>query len=495
MLNLIIFLPLLTGLLILALPASRPALLRWASLGGAGLTLLGSLWLWFSFDGRAGGIQSRTVTNWVPSIGASYDVGLSGLGLAIIVLTALLLTLVMVYVLSERERVKEHAFLFLLMGTGLIGLFSAQDLLLFYLFFEVALVPMYFIVGIWGGEGRRYAAMKFFLYTRAGSLAMLLSFLALYLGTPGTGGAAHSFSIAAVAAAQPYAGTTAAFWVMLGLLLGFGVKLPTFPLHNWLPDAHVEAPTEGSVMLAGAQLKMGAYGLLFILLPLMPQTVQRYAWLLAALGIISLVYGALAALAQRDLKRLIAYTSINHMGYVMLAAGIWGLTSNLAVRELTLNGAAFQMVSHGLLTGGMFFLVGILGHRAGTRNIDAFGGLMSLPRFAGLLGLLAFGSLGLPGLSGFVAEFQVIGATVGVNIWLAVLTVLGLLISTGLYLRVLAGVLMGQKPAELNIQDLNGRELWAIVPLAVLSLLLGILPAVLLEPLSNAVRSLAALGR
>ncbi|WP_420593997.1 complex I subunit 4 family protein [Deinococcus sp.] len=485
MLNLVIFLPLLTGLLILALPASRPTLLRWTALGGSGLTLLGSLSLWLGFDGAVGGVQSRTLLDWIPSIGASYDVGLSGLGLSMIVLTGLLLTLVMVYVLPERERVKEHAFLFLLMGTGLVGLFSAQDLLLFYLFFEVALVPMYFIVGIWGGEGRRYAAMKFFLYTRAGSLAMLLSFLALYLGTPGTGlseagGAAHSFSIAAIAAAQPYAGTSAAFWVLLGLLLGFGVKLPTFPLHNWLPDAHVEAPTEGSVMLAGAQLKMGAYGLLFILLPLMPTTVQRYAWLLAALGVISLIYGALAALAQRDLKRLIAYTSINHMGYVMLAAGIWGLSADPGVRALALNGAAYQMISHGLLTGGMFFLVGILGHRAGTRNIDAFGGLLSLPRFAGLLGLLAFGSLGLPGLSGFMAEFQVIGSAVGVNVWLAVLAVLGLLISTGLYLRVLSGVLMGQKPDDLNIQDLNGRELWAVLPLAVLSLLLGVLPAVLL---------------
>ena len=479
-LNLIIFLPLLTGLLILTLPASRPAVLRWAALIGSSLTLLGSLWLWLGFDGAAGGVQSRTVLNWIPSIGASYDVGLSGLGLSMIVLTALLLTLVMVYVLLERERVREHAFLFLLMGTGLIGLFSAQDLLLFYLFFEVALVPMYFIVGIWGGEGRRYAAMKFFLYTRAGSLAMLLAFLALYLGTPGTDGAAHSFSMAAVAAAQPYAGTPAAFWVMLGLLLGFGVKLPTFPLHNWLPDAHVEAPTEGSVMLAGAQLKMGAYGLLYILLPLMPTTVQRYGWLLAGLGVLSLIYGALAALAQRDLKRLIAYTSINHMGYVMLAAGVWGLTSAPGVRQLALSGAAFQMVSHGLLTGGMFFLVGILGHRAGTRQLDRFGGLLRLPRFAGLLGLLAFGSLGLPGLSGFVAEFQVIGGAVGVNIWLAVLAVLGLLISTGLYLRVLSGVLMGQKPADLNIEDLNARELWAVVPLAVLSLLLGVLPAVLL---------------
>ncbi len=418
-----------------------------------------------------------------------------------IVLSALLLTLVMVYVLPERERVKEHAFLFLLMGTGLIGLFSSQDLLLFYLFFEIALVPMYFIVGIWGGEGRRYAALKFFLYTRAGSLAMLLSFLALYLGTPGlgsssSGAAAHSFSIAAVQAAQPYAGTAAAFWVMLGLLIGFGVKLPTVPLHNWLPDAHVKAPTEGSVMLAGAQLKMGAFGLLHILLPLMPGTVQRYGWLLTALGIVSLIYGALAALAQRDLKRLVAYTSINHMGYVMLAAGVWGLSADAAVRQLALNGAALQMVSHGLLTGGMFFLVGVLQHRTGTRDLDKFGGLLNLRRYGGLLGLFAFGSLGLPGLSGFVAEFQVIAATVSVSVWLALAAVVGLLISTGLYLRVLSNVLMGERPSDLrSIKDLNAHELWATVPLAALSLLLGILPATLLRVVEGTAAVLASLGR
>ena len=495
MLNLTIFLPLLTGLLILALPAARPALLRLTALIGSALTLAGSLWLWAGF-GAGGGVQARTTLSWIPSLGASYDVGLSGIGLPLIVLSALLLTLVMVYVLPERERVKEHAFLFLLMGTGLIGLFSSRDLLLFYLFFEIALVPMYFIIGVWGGEGRRYAALKFFLYTRAGSLAMLLSFLALYLGTPGVGASAHSFSMAAVAAARPYAGTAAAFWVLLGLLLGFGVKLPTVPLHNWLPDAHVEAPTEGSVMLAGAQLKMGAYGLLAVLLPLMPQTVERYAWLLAALGAISLIYGALAALAQRDLKRLVAYTSINHMGYVMLAAGVWGLTRDPAVRQLAVSGAVLQMVSHGLLTGGMFFLVGVLQHRTGTRDLNKFGGLLSLPRFGGLLGLFAFGSLGLPGLSGFVAEFQVIAATVGVSVWLAMLAVLGLLISTGLYLRVLSGVLMGERPTEVrSLKDLGARALWATVPLAALSLLLGVWPAALLRVVQGAAAALAGLGR
>ncbi len=240
MLNLMIFLPLLTGLLLLVLPAGRPALLRWLSLAGSLLTLFLGVLLALNFDAARGGVQFVTRQPWIPSIGAGYSVGVDGLGLSLVVLTALLLVLVNVFVLGQRERVKEHAFLFLLMGSGLIGLFSSQDLLLFYLFFEVALVPMYFIIGIWGGEHRRYAALKFFLYTRAGSLAMLLSFLALYLGvTP------HSFDLAQIAAARPFQHSALAFWVLLGLLAGFGVKLPTVPLHNWLPDAHVEAPTRG----------------------------------------------------------------------------------------------------------------------------------------------------------------------------------------------------------------------------------------------------------
>ena len=237
LLNIMIFLPLLTGLLVLALPSGKAVLLRWTALGGSLLTLLDGALLALNFHPVQAGVQFSTRLPWIPGIGAGYTVGLDGLGLSLVLLTALLLTLVMVYVLPERERVKEHAFLFLLMGSGLIGLFSSQDLLLFYLFFEVALVPMYFIIGIWGGEERRSAALKFFLYTRAGSLAMLLAFLALYLGvTP------HTFDLAALMAAHPFQHSPVAFWVLLGLLAGFGVKLPTVPLHNWLPDAHVQAP-------------------------------------------------------------------------------------------------------------------------------------------------------------------------------------------------------------------------------------------------------------
>ena len=489
MLTITIFLPLLTGLVVLALPRTRPDLVRWIALAGAVLTLVAALILWTRFDPNGGSLQWHMTASWIPAIGASYDVAGGGISLALILLTAVLLTIVMVYVLHDRDRAHAHAFLFLLLATGLIGLFAAQDLLLFYVFFEVGLVPMYFIIGIWGGERRRYAALKFFLYTRAGSLAMLLGFLALYLAME-----PHTFSLPAMIVAKPLAQAPGgAALVLFALLIGFGVKLPIVPLHNWLPDAHVEAPTEGSVVLAGLQLKMGAYGLLAILLPILPETVARFGWLLIVIALISLLYGALAALAQSDMKRLVAYTSVNHMAYVMLAVAVAAMTTSTAARQLALNGAAVQMVSHGLLTGGMFLMVGMLQHRSGTRELDRFGGLIgSMPVFSALFGLLAFGSLGLPGLSGFIAEFQVIGAALQLSVWIAAITVLGLIMATAVYLRLMAGVLMGSPPPDAKtLSPLTPHEAWSAGAVAALSALIGILPAVLMSAVDGATRILA----
>jgi NADH-quinone oxidoreductase subunit M len=489
MLTVTIFLPLLTGLAVLALPRDRPDLVRRAALAGAVLTLAAAVILWAGFDTAVGGLQWRLTLPWIPSVGASYDVGVGGLSLALILLTAVLLTVVMAYVLPEHDRAHAHAFLFLLLATGLIGLFAAQDLLLFYLFFEVGLVPMYFIVGIWGGERRRYAALKFFLYTRAGSLAMLLGFLALYLAME-----PHTFSLPAIVQARPLDRTPlAGGLVFLALLLGFGVKLPIVPLHNWLPDAHVEAPTEGSVVLAGLQLKMGGYGMLAVLLPALPETVARFGWLLVALALVSLLYGALAALAQSDMKRLVAYTSVNHMGFVTLGVAVAALSGDEGVRRLALNGAAVQMVSHGLLTGGMFLLVGMLQHRAGTRDLDRFGGLIgSMPVFSGLFGLLAFGSLGLPGLSGFIAEFQAVAAALQLSAWVAGLAVLALVITTAVYLRLVTGLLMGRAPADAPaLPPLTAGEIWSAAALAALSVAVGILPATLVALLDGTTAALA----
>jgi NADH-quinone oxidoreductase subunit M len=487
-LNAVIYLPLITGLVVLLVPAARPATVRWIAFAGSATTLLLSLVLWIGFDPASAALQWRVTADWIPSIGATYDVAVTGVSLPLIVLTGLLLTVVMAYVLPEHDRPHAHALLFLLLATGLIGVFAARDLLLFYLFFEIGLVPMYFIIGIWGSEQRRYAAFKFFLYTRAGSLAMLLGFLGLYLAME-----PHTFSLDAMIAAQPLAHAPAAgALVFFGLLLGFGVKLPTVPVHNWLPDAHVEAPTEGSVVLAGLQLKMGGYGLMAILLPVLPNAVQRFAWLLIALALVSLLYGGLAALAQNDMKRLVAYTSINHMGYITLAITVAAVSTSAGTRSLAINGAVVQMVSHGLLTGGMFLIVGMLQHRAGTRELDRLGGLIgSLPAYSGLFAALAFGSFGLPGLSGFIAEFQVIGAALTLELWVAVLVVLSLVIMTGVYLR-LAGVLMGTPPAGMpSLAPLTFREFGAAAALLAISVLIGIAPGALVAAISGAGRVLA----
>ena len=477
MLSLNIFFPLITGIIILLVPKEKNKIIRYISLAGSLITLFISVIILSSYDVTTGGLQWKTITDWIPAINAKYIIGVDGLSLPIILLTDILMLSVMLYVLDKKERTKEHAFLFLLMHTGLLGLFSSQDLLLFYLFFEVGLVPMYFIIGIWGSEKRKYAAMKFFLYTRAGSLAMLLSFLALYLGVE-----PHTFSLQEIIKAQPFASSvqTGGF-VLLGMLIGFGVKLPTFPIHNWLPDAHVEAPTEGSVILAGIQLKMGAYGILRVMIPTIQGAVANfYGWLLI-LGVISMIYSALAALAQNDLKRLIAYTSINHMGYVMVAAGIFGLSQSNDVRTLAVNGAAYQIISHGLLTAGMFFIAGMLQHKTGTREMNKFGGLLAVvPVFSVLLGILSFASFGLPGFSGFIAEFQVIGATVTNSFLTAVGIILGLILMTALYLKIVVNMIFSNPPDNMpELNELDKKNIFILLLLIGLSLFLGIFPAYL----------------
>jgi NADH-quinone oxidoreductase subunit M len=491
MLSLTIFFPLLTGLAVLMMPKSRPALARQLALAGAVVTVLLSLVLWHGFDPSNGTLQWRETVEWIPGIGASYDVALDGISLLLIVLTSVLLTIVMMYTYRQHDHNPHlHAFLFLLLGTGLMGVFAARDLLLFYVFFEIGLVPMYFIIGIWGGERRRYASMKFFLYTRAGSLALLLGFLGLYLSmTP------HTFSLPAIINAQPLAQApmTAAL-VFFALLFGFGVKLPTFPLHNWLPDAHVEAPTEGSVVLAGLQLKMGAYGMVAVLLPTVPQAAARFGWVLIVLALISLLYGSLAALAQQDLKRLVAYTSVNHMGYVTLAVAIAALSTDAGARQLAVNGAVVQMISHGLLTGGMFLMVGMLQHRAQTREIQRFGGLLaSLPLYGGLFGLLAFGSLGLPGMSGFIAEFQVIAGSLTISIWVAAIVVLSLVVTTGLYLYLIGRILLGKPPEDMPaLEGLSWYETCTASTLAALSVAIGIFPGAVMPVIAAGTTRLLA---
>ncbi len=459
LISITLFIPLLAGVLILGVPKERPDIMKVIALVGSLLSLVGSVWLLLGLNwqrGGGGGLQWQEQTDWIPSLGASYHLAIDGISAPLIALSALLTVAVVIYSWQVKYRVKEYFFLFLLLETGLLGVFAAQDLLLFYLFFEVSLVPMYFIIGVWGGERRTYAAIKFFLYTRVGSLAMLLSFLALYLTTN-----PHTFDLPTIIKAQPFAGN---YWggtlVLLGLFLGFAIKLPAFPLHSWLPDAHVEAPTGGSVILAGALLKLGGYGFIRIGLPTIPQAFNDWAIVIIIIALISIIYGAGVALVQPDFKKLVAFSSINHMGYVLLGVGIGGSqTASAAARLAALNGAVLQMVSHGLITGALFFLVGFLYDRTHSHLIADYKGLWnSMPIYSGLTALAFFGSLGLPALSGFVAEFQVFLGTLAVYPWAAALALIGVIVTTAMFLWTLQRMFLGGPTTQVDMPSQAGFE-------------------------------------
>lgn len=492
MLSLLIFLPLVVATFIAFMPR-RLALVRAVALTGSFVALALSIAVSLPiFHNGSGYNQSFS---WIPEIGAEYSLRLDGISMPLILLTTLLTSVALLYSfyadgLDLRESMKEYAVLFLLMETGLLGVFLASDLLLFYVFWEVALVPLYFIIGIWGHENRRRAAFKFFLYTRAGSLALLLSILALYTRTQ-----PHSFSMDAIRQAGQSVGTSSfAVWVLVGFMIGFGVKLPIVPLHSWLPDAHVEAPTAGSVILAGVMLKMGGYGLLRIMLPTVGAVMAKYWYLLAVIALIGVIYGAAVALAQQDFKRLVAFTSINHMGFVLLGVTLASLSISTQNRDAAIGGAVLQMVSHGLLTGGMFLLVGIMQTRAGTRDLNLLGGAwVRLPIYAVFLTAFAFGSFGLPSMSGFVAEFQIFVATLSVSGWAAFVLAFGVVISTGLYLYTLQRVAFG-KPADAitGATDLNRVETWSLVPMLALAFLIGLIPGLLVQSIQQAIPQVLA---
>lgn len=477
MLSAITFLPLLGALAILLLPKDNKPLIRGAAVLFSSAALLVSLLAWGKFDGTSAAMQLTEKVSWIPSLGIHYALGVDGLSLPLLVLTTLLSLISILASFNIENRLKEYFFWFLLLETGMLGVFVSLDLFLFYVFWEITLVPMYFLIGIWGGPKKEYAAVKFFLYTLAGSVFMLLGILALYYA-----GEPRTFDMLALTEQSGKFVGTRFIWVFLALFVGFAVKVPAFPFHTWLPLAHVEAPTAVSVILAGVLLKMGTYGILRVSYAILPEATRWFVPYLIVIAFINIVYGAFCAMSQKDIKRMVAYSSVNHMGYCLLGmAAVTGANASAG-----LSGAVLQMVNHGIITGSLFLLVGVLYDQAHTRNIDDFGGLgAKLPLFAGLMTVQAMASLGLPGLAGFVSEFLCFLGGFGqtaYRVWVS-LSVLGILVTAAFFLKLIKDVFLGPfNPRwEGHLRDINGRELVTLVPLVALTVLLGVYPALLLN--------------
>lgn len=475
-----LFLPLLGAAVVVAMRGAPARTVHTVGIVTSALTLLGAVGIWVRGAGE--GFSQVEEVAWIPSLGAAYRVGVDGISLPLVLLTAVLTLASLIFSTKVRDRAHAYVALFLLLETACLGVFVSLDLVLFYVFWEVTLVAMYFIIVGWGHENRQRAALTFFLYTLLGSLPLLLAIIGLYLG-----GEPRTFDMRAIIADPPLSGTAAGF-TLLALLVAFAVKVPVFPLHTWLPAAHVEAPAAGSVVLAGLLLKLGTYGLIRIALQMTPDAFRSAALWVAIFGVFSALYGAFVALAQTDLKRMVAYTSVNHMGYVVVGVAAAAATSDADTRALALDGAMLQMVSHGIVTGALFLLVGVIQDRAETREMGAFGGLLrATPTTGWLFILAAFASLGLPGLAHFPAEFQVFLGTFQVWPVLAAIVVVGIVVTAGLYIRAIQATFLGELPDRwLKMPDISRRELWSVVPLLVITVLLGVAPRVLLDLIHRA---------
>ena len=493
LLSWILFTPTIAAVILLFIPGDRVQLIRRLALGASLIPLILSLVAWSQFDPAFNGFQFEEKISWYSELNAYYHVGIDGISLTLMLLTTILSPLAILASYNITDRVKPYMILFLLLETGMLGVFLMLDLMMFFVFWEVGLVPMYFLINQWGGKNRNYASLKFILYTIGGSLGLLLAIqlIGVLTGTfdipelfvlwPEIGAGYSIFGLPAETI------KSIAFWAFV---LAFAIKVPIWPFHTWLPDAHTEAPTAGSMILAGVLLKLGGYGFIRLVLPLFPVEAKYYAGALAALATLAIIFGALSAFGQSDFKRLVAYSSINHMGFVILgvASAAWAAGTQDAV--IAVNGAVLQMFTHGLSSAGMFFLVGVLYDRAHTRDLNEFGGLAAiLPVYGGILIFVSMASLGLPGLAGFVSEFMVVLGAWPVFTLATALSMIGLFFTGAYVLKALMKVLHGPLNQKWNgkISEMDVREIFVITPLMVIILIIGIWPAWIVDVINRAV--------
>jgi NADH-quinone oxidoreductase subunit M len=475
-LSLVVFTPLIGVVLMLFVPGTNHRLIRWLALAAALATLGFSLVL-LGYDPGGAEFQFREDLDWIPAFGMGYRLGVDGISMVLVILTTILSVVAIVYSWDPiKSRVKEYYATMLLLMVGMLGVFVSLDLFLFYVFWEISLIPMYLVIGIWGGPQRIYATVKFVIYTLVGSLLMLVAILAVAIAHAAAG---NDFTFAyEQLRGFPFADGLQA-GAFIAFFLAFAIKVPMWPLHTWLPDAHVEAPTAGSIILAGVLLKLGGYGFLRFSLPLLPDAAVEFAPIVIALAIVAILYGAMVSMVQPDLKKLIAYSSVSHMGFVMLGAFVFNVQG--------LQGAIFQMISHGITTGALFLLVGVIYERTHDRMIAHMGGLNArLPRYAAIFGLFTFASIGLPGLSGFVGEFLVMVGAFQYNGWVAAAAMIVVIISAvymlWMFQRVFFTVPSGwMRRWWPSLKDMTRLEWVALAPLIVLVVVLGVYPAPVLD--------------
>jgi NADH-quinone oxidoreductase subunit M len=481
--------PVIGMVVVMLLPKDNKPLVRWTATIISLIPMLISFWLtydyFFNHAASSAMAYMEGPYTWIATLNVQYFLGVDGISVPMLFLTGLLSTISLLASFGIKTRVKEYFAFFLLLEAGMMGVFVALDFFLFYVFWEIMLVPMYFLIGIWGGPSKEYAAIKFFLYTLFGSIFMLVAILILYFTSE-----PHTLNMITLIQTSPNLTHTLQMVCFIFFFIAFAIKVPVWPFHTWLPDAHVQAPTAVSVILAGVLLKMGTYAMLRVSWPMFPSALRDLSFWIAVLGVIGIIYGALVSMAQKDLKKLVAYSSVSHMGYCMLALAAYSSVTAMA-------GVMFQMISHGLITGALFLLVGVLYDRAHTREIAAFGGLgAKLPVYTGLMVLFSMASLGLPGMSGFVSEFMVfVGAFSAVNKVLVGLSVLGVVLGAAYMLRMVQRVFLGEFDMARwgGLTEINPRELICVAPLGVLTIFIGCYPRPLEHLVSATLENLVTL--